>query len=399
MVKVSVIMPIYQAEEFIERTCTNFSKQTLNDIELICINDGSVDNTQKILEKLAEKYDFIKIIKQSNQGSGIARNNGIKKATGEYIAFLDADDIYIDDDALEKMYNYAKKHDANIVCANLERVSTTMKKEGNFNYDKDNYSKFTEYNILNPEEYGIPWAFYKNIYKRKFLEDNNITFPSLSRGQDPVFLAEALTKTDKIHTTPVTLYGYNHQSNGGANNKVDDYQKKYDYIKHYHDTIKILEDNNYHKTAQKYKDQLIIYISLINNREDQQLLKIIHEIFEDKNPTYFNTPSEEQIYLRICMLNHNDNKAFYNELQTIKKELLEVTLSTTNFIDPKILRKYNMELKKLDNQKQEDLKQLKQLNKKIENSSSWKVTDPLRKSKKGTIKVLKKCKHTLVKLW
>lgn len=399
MVKISIIMPVYNQAEFLEDTFKSITNQTLKDIEVICVNDGSTDDAQQTLENLKIRYPFIKIYKTENQGSGKARNYGIKQATGEYIAFLDADDSFLDEKALEKMYMYGHKNNADIVCANLRRIKQDRSIEKEYDPKAARFSYFIQKDVLEPVEYGIPWAFYKNIYKRKFLEDNNITFPSLSRGQDPVFLAEALTKTDKIHTTPVTLYGYNHQANGGANNKVDDYQKKYDYIKHYHDTIKILEDNNYYKTAQKYKDQLIIYMSLINNREDQQLLKIIHEIFEDKNPTYFNTPSEEQIYLRICMLNHNDNKSFYNELQTTKKALLEVTLSTTNFINPKILRKYNIELKKLDNQKEDDLKQLKQLNQKIENSSSWKITDPLRKSKKGTIKVLKKCKHSLVKLW
>ena len=123
MVKISVIMPVYNGEKYLEKTCLNLSKQTLTDIELICVNDGSTDNSLNILEKLADKYDFIKIINQENQGSGVARNNGIENAIGEYIAFLDADDIYVDVDALEKMYEYGSKHDADMVGANQKRVS------------------------------------------------------------------------------------------------------------------------------------------------------------------------------------------------------------------------------------------------------------------------------------
>ena len=88
MVKISVIMPVYNGEKYLEKTCLNLSKQTLTDIELICVNDGSTDNSLNILEKLADKYDFIKIINQENQGSGVARNNGIENAIGEYIAFF-----------------------------------------------------------------------------------------------------------------------------------------------------------------------------------------------------------------------------------------------------------------------------------------------------------------------
>lgn len=397
MLKISIIMPIYQAEEFLEDTITNFTKQKIDDMELICINDGSTDKSGEILEKLKEKYDFIKIINQPNHGSGAARNRGIKEAKGKYIAFLDADDRFMDSNAINEMYTYAIKNNADIVCANLERVSVEFKSEGNFNYDNGNYTKFTEYTQIKPQEYGIPWAFYKNIYKKDFLVNNNITFPNLKRGQDPVFLAKALTSTYKIYTTPHTLYGYNYMANGGANSKVDNYDKKYDYIKHYQETIQILEDAQYYDLATRYKQQLVIYIGLINNRADHELLEIIHEIFEDGNKTYFNTIDEEQIYLMLSMLCDQNISAYNNEISIIKKALLEHTLTQTTFTDAKILKAYIKQTKLLNTN--DNHRQLKELNQDLLSSTSWKITSPLRSSKKATVKVLKKCKQTLVKLW
>ena len=119
MVKISVIMPVYNEEQYLEKTCQSLKQQTLDDIELICINDGSTDNSTDILTNLATEYDNIRIINQENQGSGIARNKGIDEAKGEYIAFLDADDKYIDPESLEKMYEYGYKNNADVICGNL----------------------------------------------------------------------------------------------------------------------------------------------------------------------------------------------------------------------------------------------------------------------------------------
>ena len=124
MVKVSIVMPVYNGYNFLEKSIESVAKQTLKDVELICIDDGSTDKSLELLNELSEKYGFIKILTQKNQGSGIARNNGIKNATGEYVAFLDADDEFLDADALERMYNASSINNADMISANLHPVST-----------------------------------------------------------------------------------------------------------------------------------------------------------------------------------------------------------------------------------------------------------------------------------
>ena len=102
-------MPVFNDEKYLSTSLTSIFQQTLTDLEVICINDGSTDNSLEILEDFKSKFNKITIINQQNLGSGVARNNGMSIAKGEYIAFLDADDIFVDDNALEEIYNIAKE--------------------------------------------------------------------------------------------------------------------------------------------------------------------------------------------------------------------------------------------------------------------------------------------------
>ena len=391
-------MPIYNGEEYLEKACLNLSKQTLKDIELICIDDGSTDNSLNLLNKLKNEYNFIKIIKQKNQGSGIARNQGLDEATGEYIAFLDADDIFVDNDALEKMYDYGSKHDADMIGANQKRVSLDGKIEDNFNYKENNYMYFSDYDIINPEEYGIPWAFYKNIFKRSFLNKNNIRFPDLKRGQDPVFLAEILTKIDEIYVVCTDLYGYNYAASGGANSKVNSYHKKFDYMTHYKMTFKILEDAHFDDMATNYKKQLIKYLKLKNNRNDEELFDVVNEVFEVDKKTTLENLNNELLYLQLHLIDSKDKKSYINSIQPIKNKLYYMSMNNIP-INYEVLDKYlsittNSEYSLVS----EDL-EVYQLNEDIKNSKGWRYTKPIRKSKALTWNVLRKVKNKLVMLW
>ena len=276
--KVSIIMPVFNDEEHLEEALTSIDNQSLVDLEVICINDGSTDASLEIINKFNNASFSLQIINQENLGSGVARNNGMNIAKGEYIAFLDADDIFVDYRALEVMYDLAKSFNANMVSANLKGITVDGELVNN-----DNLTRFTERKLIKPEEYEIPYSFYKNIFNRNFIEKHHFRFPDLKRGQDPVFLAEILTNVSFIPVAPIDLYGFRYAAIGGLN-KINTPEKKFDYIKHFKDTFDILNNAGFKKMAKIYEEKLDYYINSSNNKSDKVIYDAVQEIF--KNDEY-----------------------------------------------------------------------------------------------------------------
>lgn len=273
MTKISIIMPIYNDSDLLEKSISSVIKQTLDDFELICVNDGSTDNSLEILNDFSKKYDFIKVFSQENQGSGKARNQGMANANGEYIAFLDADDFFIDDDALEKLYDVASKNDADMATGNIKLVNAQGKFSPFVHLDY-----YDEYGVIPPEKYGIPWSFYKCIFKKDFLEKNKIIFPDLLRGQDPVFLAEVLSKLDKIYTVPTDVYAYFYVS--GAN-QCNTYVKRHDHITHYKMVFDYLSDPKFEKIVHKFRHEMIGFIDMMGEEGAKDTIVSIQDVFAD----------------------------------------------------------------------------------------------------------------------
>ena len=118
MVKVSVIVPVYNVEKYIRKCLDSLVNQTLEDIEIIVVNDGSKDSSIDILKEYAEKHNNIKVYEKENGGLSDARNYGLQFATGKYIAFLDSDD-YVDVNLYKRMYEKAKAEDSDMVECNF----------------------------------------------------------------------------------------------------------------------------------------------------------------------------------------------------------------------------------------------------------------------------------------
>ena len=120
--KISLIVPVYNVENYLEKCLNSLVNQTLQEIEILVINDGSTDNSQKIIEVFQNKFpQKIKAFTKENGGLSDARNFGIDRATGEFLAFVDSDD-YVSVTMMEEMYGLAKKHEAEIVICNLQKV-------------------------------------------------------------------------------------------------------------------------------------------------------------------------------------------------------------------------------------------------------------------------------------
>ena len=123
--KISVILPVYNVEKYLGECLDSIINQTLKDIEVICVNDGSTDNSLSILKEYASKDTRIKIIDKENEGQGYARKVGLENAIGKYILFCDSDDYYADLTAFEELYNYIEKVNVDVVLFESIRYSKT----------------------------------------------------------------------------------------------------------------------------------------------------------------------------------------------------------------------------------------------------------------------------------
>ncbi len=200
-IKVSVIMPIYNVEKYLRDSLDSVLGQTLRDIEVICIDDGSPDASVEILEEYRSRDDRVKILRQQNSGAGKARNNGLEHAKGKYISFLDADDKYPDSDVLEKLVSAAERHGVSIAGG-----SKLNKTEAGIKPKKS--QTFIEEEVIQYKDFQKDYDYTCYLFERKLLTDNNITFPYYRRYQDPPFFIRAMTAAEKFCAIPDATYLY-----------------------------------------------------------------------------------------------------------------------------------------------------------------------------------------------
>ena len=204
-IKISIIIPVFNAEGTIKESIKSASNQTISDLEIICIDNNSTDNSVLLIKKLQERDNRIILFHEDSQGAGPARNRGIHESTGEFIFFLDPDDAIFSENTLERLYNLAKKYKKNIVGGSVF-IHDPIKKEEQIG-DKKYY--FETDGIIKYEDYQFDWGFWRFIYKRKFLEDNSIQFPPYLRGQDTVFFVKAMVLAKDFYAIQDYVYLYN----------------------------------------------------------------------------------------------------------------------------------------------------------------------------------------------
>lgn len=211
-IKVSVIIPVYNTEKYLDSCLESVENQTLKDIEIICINDGSKDNSLEILKNHKSKDNRIKIIDQENSGVSAARNAGIKKAIGEYITFVDSDDL-ISPYLCEINYNNAKKYDTDII-----EFGDIKFKDG----EKENFEEYDNYDnskilFSSCQDTENPFDKLKiegsiacsRLWKRDFLIKNNIYFKEgISLGEDSLFDWIAIAQARRVLQDKNVFYYY-----------------------------------------------------------------------------------------------------------------------------------------------------------------------------------------------
>jgi len=210
MAKISVIIPAYNVENYIEKTLKSLILQTFKDFEVIIVNDGSTDNTENKINSILKNADFQwKLLNQQNQGVSVARNNGLIEANGAYVCFLDGDDYY-DAFFLEKMYNKAKENDYDMVVCNVVTTGNEMILSKPLQLDEAlskplNGNDFLK-TILQKGSW-LPMGSF--ICKKKLLIDNNVMFTkNCIHGEDQEFWIKTLFHSRLVVGIPETLVFY-----------------------------------------------------------------------------------------------------------------------------------------------------------------------------------------------
>lgn len=213
-VKVSVIIPVYNAEKYLEQCLDSVINQTLKEIEIICINDGSSDSSLDILERYQTRDNRIHVYSQKNAGLGTARNTGMKYVSGEYMAFLDSDDFYMPE-ALEKTYVNAKEGNADVCVFGTTYYREEYQEESKYDVlpNKTYLPEKEPFNISDMPDYILNFAYnvvWNKIYRLGFLKEHDIQSPLNRRGQDLYFTHMALCLADRITVIrePLITYRY-----------------------------------------------------------------------------------------------------------------------------------------------------------------------------------------------
>ncbi len=201
-ITISIIIPVYNMEKYLQNCLDSVIGQTLKNVEIICINDGSTDNSEKILRDY-ELSGAISVISQENKGSAVARNKGIDIAKGEYIAFMDPDDYYAGDDVLECLYDCAKREHV-AICGG----GVLYEYEGNITKSKVKYEIFDTNGIINYKDYQHICEYTAFIFQRKLLINNAIYFPNYRRFQDIPFSVNAMIHAGNFYAISKPVYVY-----------------------------------------------------------------------------------------------------------------------------------------------------------------------------------------------
>ena len=276
--KVSVIVPVYNVEQYLEKCLDSLVNQTLDDIEIIIINDGSTDNSQKIINKYSKKYKNIKSYIQKNQGQAVARNIGLTHATGKYISYVDSDD-YIEINMFKELYDEIEKNNFDIVISNI------IKEENGGSYVFKNY-----WNIKNEPNKNFMTSHMgpvARLYNRELLVKNNFKFMEGVIYEDLGSIPILGMYTKKIKYIDKAYYHY--RVRDGSSMKQKKYNEKLESIFKVMDNLSKNISEEYNEELEYlYIEHLLYSASLrfIEFNKKDKLLKI-RKIMKEKYPNYY----------------------------------------------------------------------------------------------------------------
>ena len=362
--KVSILIPIYNVEPYLRKCLNSVVNQTLKDIEIICVNDGSKDNSLQILKEFAEKDSRIIVIDKENGGYGKAMNIASQKATGEYIGIVEPDD-FVELNMFEVLYNKAKEYDLDFIKSDFYRFAKD-EKTGNILYtlfklsnSKDDYNY-----VFNPSEKLDSLLYTMNtwcgIYKREFLEGNNIIYNETPGAsfQDNGFWFQTFVFAKKAMIIDQAFY-CNRRDN--PNSSVKDKSKiyamnvEYDYIRD-----KIEPNNELWERVKGY-----YWVKKWNNYRST-----LNRIQEDSKEQYIEDISKE------FSVGKENNEIDFSLFSDYQKTIIEVLINNKDEFKTILINEKKKNEEKL---KDKDIKKkIEELNR-IKKSRAYKLSLKIRK--------------------
>lgn len=311
-IKISVVIPVYNAQKYLRECIYSVQKQTMNELEMICINDGSTDDSYKILKEIQRNDSRIKILSQSNQGAGTARNLALKHAKGKYICFLDADDYFLDQRALDNLYESALKHQVSICGGRFytdhDGKLVMLNVSGNFHMNVETEKK------VKYEEYQYDYLFTDYIYERELLLQHNILFPNYRRFEDPPFFVKAMTIARVFFIVDVPFYCYRI----GIENCEYDENKMSQFMQGIYDNLQFSAQEGLKKLHRLTYYRILEFCN-------RQLKGFVLE----KNPVF---------YQRLSQLNEVIQWEWLEERCRIKNRILDPFSATQRTVDKKLIK-------------------------------------------------------------
>lgn len=293
MPEISVIIPCYNISDYIEECLDSFMKQTYTDFEIICVDDGSTDNTAEIIEAYVKKDSRISLIRQSNQYAGVARNNGMKYAKGEYLLFFDGDD-FCGQDMLNQMITSARRHRSDIVVCDIRSYdNVTCEYIDAVGYLRTSYVReFEEQGTVSYRDipdYILTFAFsgpQNKLYKKEFIEREGLLFQDSKRDNDEYFVCLSMALAERISWIPDRLVTYrinnpaSLQGFGEAEIDVKDIISTTRYLK-----AGLQERGRYETVKRSFLNQILIrYVGLV---EAQRSLSNFEKVYDFVKNTVF----------------------------------------------------------------------------------------------------------------
>ena len=239
---VSIVVPAYNEEKFIGDCIESIRRQDGIAKEIIVINDGSTDDTQRLLECFSGE-DLV-LLNTPNVGAGAARNIGLERASGEFVAFLDADDMYYDEDAIFRMVKACRTNKTEICASYRCEMRNGIAKDADLFRDLGPLTN--EGLVLSFREHQYDFFFQSYVYKREFIEEHLLRFPPYRRYEDPPFLLRALHAASRFVVVPVTLHCYRK----GHQNRLENRKYITDSLRGVRSNIEFALDNGYRQLAQ-----------------------------------------------------------------------------------------------------------------------------------------------------